>query len=55
MTLNDYLQGRRKAIESNIASERIAGNDFRLSCEKTALAEITALECAIACGEIDNK
>lgn len=55
MTLNDYLQGRRKTIESNIASERIAGNDFRLSCEKTALAEITALECAIACGEIENK
>lgn len=54
MTLKQYLEGRRKVIESSIITERIAGNYFKLACEKTALAEITALECAIACGEINE-
>jgi len=47
LTIHQYLTGRRKAIEGSIAAEVLAGNTFKESCERTALAEITALECEI--------
>lgn len=43
--LSEYLLGRRKTIEASIANEHLAGNVFKEGCERTALAEITALEC----------
>jgi len=52
MTLSEYLQARRNTIEASIAAEELAGNDWKLACEKTALAEITALEIAVGRGEI---
>jgi len=52
MTLIEYLRRRRQTVEGTIATERLAGNQFKESCEKTALAEITAMECAIGSGEI---
>ena len=39
-----YLKARRKTIESSIGSEVLAGNKHKEECERTALAEITALE-----------
>jgi len=47
LTIHQYLTGRRKAIEGSIAAEVLAGKTFKESCERTALAEITALECEI--------
>ena len=44
MSISKYLEGRRKTISSSIAAEALAGNEFKLACEKTALAEITAME-----------
>ena len=52
MTLSDYLKARRNTIEANITTEELAGNDWKSACEKTALAEITALEIAVGLGEI---
>lgn len=43
--LSTYLAARRRTIESSIAAEKLAGNEFKLACERAALAEITALEC----------
>lgn len=48
--LADYLRSRRRAVESSVAAEALAGNEFKLACEKTALAEITALECWLGAG-----
>jgi hypothetical protein len=45
LSLDEYLKGRRLAIESSIAAEKLAGNEWKEVCEKAALAEITALEC----------
>lgn len=42
--LLDYLIARRKTIEASIAAERLAGNEHKEACERTALAEIIALE-----------
>lgn len=42
-----YLVGRRLTIESSIAAERLAGDEFKEACERCALAEITALEAWI--------
>ncbi len=39
-----YLDDCRKIIESSIASEVLAGNKYKEDCERTALAEITALD-----------
>ena len=47
MTFQQYLAARRKTIEASIAAERLAGNEWKLQCLRTALAEITALECAL--------
>lgn len=46
--LRDYLRGRRLAIESSLATERLAGNTWKEQCESMALAEITALEIELA-------
>lgn len=46
--LRTYLVGRRNTIEASIASEMLAGNEWKEKCERTALAEITALEAALA-------
>jgi len=50
--LSEYLAARRRTIEGSIATEQLAGNTFKEACERAALAEITALECAVASGEI---
>jgi len=42
--LRKYLQSRRKTIEASIVAEQIAGNTIKEQCERTALAEITALQ-----------
>ena len=42
--LLDYLVSRRKTIEASIAAEQLAGNEQKEACERTALAEIEALE-----------
>ena len=42
--LADYLAGRRKTIEASIAVEHLAGNAVKEQCEKTALAEIEAMQ-----------
>jgi hypothetical protein len=52
MNLTEYLIARRLTIEGTIATEQLAGNEYKESCERAALAEITALECAIGSGEI---
>lgn len=46
--LREYLNARRKTIEASIASEMLAGNEWKEKCERTALAEITALERHLA-------
>lgn len=43
-TLQQYLDARRKTIEASIRAEMCAGNKPKEDCERTALAEITALE-----------
>ena len=45
-----HLAGRRKAVESSVASERLAGNKWKEECERCALAEITAMEIWVAQG-----
>ncbi len=45
-----HLEGRRKAIEGSIGSERLAGNKWKEECERCALAEITAMEVWVAQG-----
>ena len=40
----DYLEARRYTIEASIAAEMLAGNEWKLACERTALAEIAGLE-----------
>ena len=44
VSVGDYLRARRATIEASIAAEELAGNSFKEQCERTALAEITALE-----------
>lgn len=46
--LRAYVKGRRLTIEGNIASEKLAGNEWKEACERAALAEITALEIQLA-------
>ena len=48
--LATYLTARRKTIEASIAAEVLAGNQWKEACERTALAEITALECEAGTG-----
>lgn len=50
--MKEYMRGRRLAIQANIDAEILAGNTVKEQCERTALAEITALENLIATGEI---
>lgn len=42
--LIEYIVSRRKTIEASIAAERLAGNEHKEACERTALAELEALE-----------
>lgn len=42
--VGQYLRTRRRTIEASIAAEKLAGNKWKEECERTALAEITALE-----------
>ncbi len=49
-----YLAMRRRTIKSRIASEKLAGNTYKEGCEKSALAEIEAMECALARGELSK-
>lgn len=42
--LREYIASRRLTIESSIRAEEHAGNETKEQCERTALAEITALE-----------
>ena len=51
MTLLEYIEGRRRTIEASVAAETLANNECKLACERTALAEITALEAFVACIE----
>jgi hypothetical protein len=44
MNIHEYLSSRRRVIDGAIASETLAGNDFKLSCKRSALAEITGIE-----------
>jgi len=53
MRLSEYLAVRRLLIEGDIASEVLAGNTFKESCERAALAEITGLQSSVSSGEID--
>ena len=50
--MKEYIKGRRLAIQANLDAEILAGNRAKEQCERTALAEITAIENAIAKGEI---
>jgi len=54
MTLTEYLAKRRMTIGGTIAVEMLAGNEFKVSCERAALAEITVLEIAVGRGEIQR-
>ncbi len=40
-----YLAARRAELEGLIAAEALAGNEYKESMERSALAEITILEC----------
>jgi hypothetical protein len=44
--MRQYFAARRRAIESTIANERLAGREDRIPQEQHALAEITAMVCA---------
>jgi len=55
MKLNDYLKARKKTIRASIAAEHLAGNVLKKHGEQVALAEILALELAIARGEIEQE
>jgi len=55
MTLNDYLKARKKTIRESIAAEALSGNVLKEHGEQMALAEILALELAIARGEIKQE
>ena len=48
MTLLNYLAERRKEVEERIAAETLAGNEVKLNCEKSALAELAGVEKFIA-------
>ena len=42
-----YLEARRLTIEGSIAAEVLAGNEWKEKCERTALAEIRAMQYAL--------
>jgi hypothetical protein len=54
VVLRDYLSARRFTIESSIASEVLSGNEVKLQCERTALAEISGLEYFLFKNAADN-
>lgn len=39
-----YLAARKKTITASIAAEKLAGNEVKLQCERTALAEVEGIE-----------
>jgi hypothetical protein len=47
-----FLEGRRKAIEGNIAAEKLSGNVVKESFEKGAMAEVVALICELQSGRV---
>ena len=51
--LLDLLEGRLKAIDGNIAAEKLAGNIVKEAAERGARAEIVALQCDICRGRLE--
>jgi hypothetical protein len=55
MELSAYLEGRLKAIDVNIAVEKLSGNIVKEALERGARAEIVALQCEIGRGRLEIK
>lgn len=51
-SLSDFLAGRLKAIDGNIAIEKLSGNVVKEAHEQGARAEIVVLQCEIGRGRI---
>ena len=47
MKIDKYIEMRIKMVEGTLASEILAGNNWKIACERSALAELIGVEAAL--------